>query len=206
MDHVRLRRQEPSSDSGSGVLPSQAHPWNFIARGPVSRVLSTPFPGMGDHSSRGRIAPSLQQPTRAVSVETDLAVKLRAAPIRSCSRWGLPCRLPLPEARCALTAPFQFRLAEAVATCFLLHCPLDHSSRPLAGTVISWSPDFPRRGSYPPRRGRPALWRQRLYRLLPWQSSPAYSSPRGLGSSRASRMARHSPSMIPSISSGRKRR
>ena len=29
----------------------------------------------------------------------------RAVPIRSCSRWGLPCR-PLPEARCALTAPF----------------------------------------------------------------------------------------------------
>ena len=88
---------------------------------------------------------------------------LRAAPIRSCSRWGLPCRLPLPETRCALTAPFQFRGAETFATCFLLHCPLDHSSRPLAGTVISWSPDFPRRGSYPPRRGRPTLWQRRLY-------------------------------------------
>ena len=121
-----------------------------------------PHRGIGDHSSRGRIAPSLKQPTRAVSVETDLAVKLRAAPIRSCSRWGLPCRLALPQTRCALTAPFQFHWAEALVTCFLLHCPLDHSSRPLAGTVISWSPDFPRRGSYPPRRGRPALWHRRL--------------------------------------------
>ena len=31
---------------------------------------------------------------------------IRAAPIWSCVRRGLPCRLPLPETRCALTAPF----------------------------------------------------------------------------------------------------
>src|SRR5690606_8386010 len=69
------------------------------------------------------------------------------------------------------------------ATCFLLHCPLDHSSRPLAGTVISWSPDFPRRESTPPRRGRPALWHGGLYRHSMPQSSPI-----GLGSNKASRI------------------
>jgi hypothetical protein len=30
----------------------------------------------------------------------------RAVPIRSCSRWGLPCRCRCRQARCALTAPF----------------------------------------------------------------------------------------------------
>ena len=28
------------------------------------------------------------------------------SPIWSCSAWGLPCRRPLPDPRCALTAPF----------------------------------------------------------------------------------------------------
>jgi len=28
------------------------------------------------------------------------------SPIWSCSAWGLPCQHPLPEPRCALTAPF----------------------------------------------------------------------------------------------------
>jgi hypothetical protein len=50
------------------------------ARGPVSRVLSTMSPWMGGHSSRRRIAPSLKQPTRAVSAETGLAVKAARRP------------------------------------------------------------------------------------------------------------------------------
>lgn len=36
--------------------------------------------GIGDHSSRDRIAPFLKQPTRAISVETDLAVETARRP------------------------------------------------------------------------------------------------------------------------------
>jgi hypothetical protein len=36
---------------------------------------------------------------------------------------GFAVPLPLPEARCALTAPFRPYVAEAHAVCFLLHCP-----------------------------------------------------------------------------------
>ncbi|EAT10957.1 hypothetical protein RED65_03040 [Oceanobacter sp. RED65] len=53
-----------------------------------------------DHSSRLWIAPKLKQPTRS-----QCGPHLRE-PIWSCSEWGLPCRVPLPDARCALTAPF----------------------------------------------------------------------------------------------------
>ena len=54
----------------------------------------------------------------------------------------------LPEARCALTAPFHPyppspRGALSVAVCFLWHCPWGRPRRPLAATVSSWSPDFP---------------------------------------------------------------
>src|SRR5690606_16148844 len=45
-----------------------------------------------DHSSGTPVAGRLTQPTRTAGPETDLEPKLRAIPIRSCSRWGLPCR------------------------------------------------------------------------------------------------------------------
>ena len=87
------------------------------ARGPVSRVLSHrryPKPdriGTGSHSSRPDIAVWLKQPTRAALGrhpwrETRLPDIRREAPIRSCSRWGLPCRGRYRRARCAFTAPF----------------------------------------------------------------------------------------------------
>jgi len=50
------------------------------------------------HSSWAPVTRRLQRPTRTAGLDTDLEVsracapKLRAAPIRSCSRWGLPCR------------------------------------------------------------------------------------------------------------------
>ncbi len=49
----------------------------------------------------------------------------------------------LPEARCALTAPFRPYLAEAKAVCFLWHFPSGCPGRTLSGTVPRWSPDFP---------------------------------------------------------------
>jgi hypothetical protein len=80
-----------------------------------------------------------------------------ATPIRSCSRWGLPCR-PCCQRRGALL-PHRFTLTRgpfgARAVCFLWHFPWGRPRRPLAGTVFPWSPDFP-----PPHRGggRPAVW------------------------------------------------
>ncbi len=62
---------------------------------------------------------------------------------------------PLPEARCALTAPFHpCRQAVALrsiarvdapwpAVCFLWHFPWGRPRRALPGTVFPWSPDFP---------------------------------------------------------------
>ena len=95
-------------------------------------------------------------------------------PIRSCSRWGLPCR-PCCQGRGALL-PHRFTLAlahvcpkgahESQAVCFLWHFPWGRPRRPLTGTVFPWSPDFPLlRGLAPERNsGRPAVWRRQVGR------------------------------------------
>ena len=57
---------------------------------------------MGDHSSRKRVTPSLKQPTRATGPERSPY----AAPIRSCSRWGLPCRIRYRIRGALLPHPF----------------------------------------------------------------------------------------------------
>jgi hypothetical protein len=115
-----------------------------------------------DHSSGTRLAARLTRPTRAAERECPwrprrLRVAAPAAPIRSCSRWGLPCR-PRYRGRGALL-PHRFTLARSArrsravrAVCFLWHCPWGRPRRPLAGTVFPRSPDFPppRGGSYPP--------------------------------------------------------
>ena len=58
----------------------------------------------------------------------------------------------LPGARCALTAPFHSDrpgLRRGLAVCSLWHCPWGRPRRALPGTVVSWSPDFPRAASRP---------------------------------------------------------
>ena len=65
------------------------------------------------------------------------------SPIRSCSKWGLPCRRVLPPARCALTAPFHPYLPLPAGGLFSV--ALSVGSR-LPG--VTWhsaqsSPDFP---------------------------------------------------------------
>ena len=81
-----------------------------------------------------------------------------ATPIRSCSRWGLPCR-PRHRGRGALL-PHRFTLARrrcrVRAVCFLWHFPWGRPRRPLTGTVFPWSPDFP--PPLPRGSGRPAVW------------------------------------------------
>jgi len=76
---------------------------------PVSRVL---YRSRGDgHSSGTRLAARLMQPTRAADLKADWSgLPLRAAPIRSCSRWGLPCRPCYQERGALLPHPFTLTL------------------------------------------------------------------------------------------------
>ena len=67
--------------------------------------------GRGDHSSGTSVAGRLARPTRTAGPETDpddppFGSPPNAVPIRSCSRWGLPCRRRCRRARWALTPPF----------------------------------------------------------------------------------------------------
>jgi len=97
---------------------------------------------MGDHSSRERIAPFLQQPTRAVSAEICLAAEAARRPYSVLLPVGFtvpPCVAAdaVRSYRTLSISPARGLSRKDWATCFLLHCPLDRSSRPLAGTVIS---------------------------------------------------------------------
>jgi hypothetical protein len=109
-----------------------------------------------DHSSGMRVAcaPRCDQPGRR-SGKPDPGLSALAAPIRSCSRWGLPCR-PCCQVRGALL-PHPFTLAPGGpgAVCFLWHFPWGHPRRALPGTVSPWSPDFP------PPQAPFGTWRRR---------------------------------------------
>ena len=64
-----------------------------------------------------------------------------------------------PGPRCALAAPFRPYPSEAgrIPFCGTIPDPrLRGGRRALPGTVVPWSPDFPRRSKL--HRGRPALW------------------------------------------------
>ena len=101
------------------------------------------------HSSGTTLARCLEQPTRIASLTPlpralSLSRTTRVAiPIRSCSRWGLPCR-----GRCrprGALLPHLFTLAsfEKEAVRSLWHFPWGCPRRMLSGTVCRWSPDFP---------------------------------------------------------------
>ncbi len=80
-------------------------------------------------------------------------------PIRSCSRWGLPCRDRCRPRGALLPHPFTLArgpLPAAQAVCFLWHCPWGRPRRALPGTVFPWSPDFPPPAPPKRRRKRPS--------------------------------------------------
>ena len=89
-----------------------------------------------------------------------------AAPIRSCSRWGLPRPATLPPPRCALTAPFHPYLARRalrhIGRGGLLSVALSLGSPPPAVSRhrVSVEPGLssPRRVSPLPKRGHPTVW------------------------------------------------
>jgi len=112
-----------------GSVPREGR-WPFILGAPCGAPHATNPGG----SSESRLA--------AVS-------RSHAAPIRSCSRWGLPCRPCYQERGALLPHPFTLTPRSVSgpkeAVCFLWHCPWGCPRRRLSGTVLPWSPDFPLR-------------------------------------------------------------
>jgi hypothetical protein len=111
----------------------------------------------------------------------------------------------LPGPRCALAAPFRPYPSEAgrCPFCGTFPNPLRQgfyaeaieNRRALPGTAVPWSPDFPLplgENALEERPPGPLALRDMDY----W----------GLGSNKARSLARHSPSMTPSMRLGRKRR
>ncbi len=100
-----------------------------------------------------------------------------AAPIRSCSRRGLPCRPRCRRRGALLPHPFTLaagarsRPGAGLAVCFLWHCPWGRPRRALPGAVFPWSPDFPPAG----RLGKPVSQRSsgRLTQMDPTPGRPA---------------------------------
>jgi len=84
-----------------------------------------------------------------------------AAPIRSCTRWGLPCRFRCRPRGALLPHPFSLTCPKTggMLSVALSLKPLARPRRALPGTVSPWSPDFPRLACA--SRGRPVPWRGR---------------------------------------------
>ncbi len=128
------------------------------ARRPVSRVLWRPLPGDDDHSSRTAIAGGLKQPTRAaVRKPTCEGCPSRAAPIWSCSGWGLPCRPRcrvrggLLHHRFTLTGPAYPKADKALAVFLCCTVPGLAPAGRYPAPLSPWSPDFPRGARSTPR-------------------------------------------------------
>ncbi len=156
-------------DAWNRGVPAGLGGWRQTACKPGSvRDACAPRDG---HSSGTRIAACLARPTRTTGRKRPRCRsrtrrgRRSAVPIRSCSRWGLPCRRRCRQRGALL--PHRFALARNMAdlrgrhavraVCFLWHCPWGRPRRPLAGTVLPWSPDFP--PSCRHDSDRPAVWR-----------------------------------------------
>ena len=123
---------------------------------PVSRVLCTSTSEADDHSSGAAISGHLNAtyPNVLTWKQAGPACAERDAPIRSCSRWGLPCHI-----RCRLCGgllPHLFTLPSYEEVYFLLHFPWGRPRRALPGTVFPWSPDFPPLTIFRHCKGRPS--------------------------------------------------
>jgi hypothetical protein len=124
----------------------------IYARGPVSRVLYPRLRENGDHSSRTKVALRLQRPTRATSRNRPMC-----RPYSVLHPVGFTVPSLLPVTRCALAAPFQPYPSEAGRCVFCGTFPdscRSRSRRALPGTVVPWSPDFPRQEQAPAAAAR----------------------------------------------------
>jgi hypothetical protein len=138
------------------MLPRRASPPETIVcqlackPGSVWRVAPPRRPFLCDAACAGRRATNPGGGSRS-----HLDAELPRQPCRPYSVLlpvGFAVPLTLPQARCALTAPFHPYRREASlepAVCSLWHFPWGRPRRPLAATVDPWSPDFPPPGLRP---------------------------------------------------------
>jgi len=120
------------------------------ARRSVSRVLFPPKRAMAIHLGRPSPDASRDPPGRRRG-NPPAGLRPRAVPIRSCSRWGLPCRRRCRRRGALLPHPFTLT-RQRRAVCSLWHFPWGRPRRALPGTVSPWSPDFPPPAGFPPLR------------------------------------------------------
>lgn len=125
-----------------------------VSSRPVSRVLYGPALRRNVaaiHLGPGSHRASCNQP--GWPGWSPLRLAAHAIPIRSCSRWGLPCHRRCRRRGALL--PHLFTLTvRCPAVSFLWHFPWGRPRRPLAATVSPWSPDFPRGPKAPRPPGR----------------------------------------------------
>ena len=144
------RRRSGWTDVGVAVQPA-CKPGSVRRAGEPSRVTTIPL-------GRPSPAASSDQPGRQPGNGLDRGLAVPSpcpvAPIRSCSRWGLPCRRRCRRRGALLPHPFTLTRtrdrSRRRAVCFLWRCPWGRPRRTLSGTVFPWSPDFPPRS---PRGG-----------------------------------------------------
>src|SRR5882724_3818353 len=167
-------RQLPPNGEGSGVLRRTPHFRSFKTRFLRANRKSTSLenalehqpackPGSvghrpfartirDGHSSGTTLARCLEQPTRTASLTSPCGV-IAFANCPRCRPYSvlLPVwfamPVPLPEPRCALTAPFHpycpLPLGVGGSGSISVALSLGLPRRTLSGTVCRWSPDFP---------------------------------------------------------------
>ena len=133
----------------------------------VCKPGSVPADAGDGHSSATPVAGRLVRPTRAAGAETHLPRALRprrAAPIRSCSRWGLPCRRRCRRRGALLPHPFTLtrqprRRGAGAGTGGLLSVALSLGSPP-PGVTRHRVPVEPGLSSprLAPEGGHPTVW------------------------------------------------
>jgi len=185
-------------------MPTLAEPAGEVGQRICKPGSVHPMSGIGDHSSRTAIARGLKRPTRATG---------RSKPMRRPYSVLLPVGFtmpsPLPETRCALAAPFlpypnPKGPSGGILSVALSLTPLARGRRALPGTVSPRSPDFPpvcQAHRRPPDPLAVPADRARSGRAQP--PARRCSAPLSPPVSSDRRMARVSPSMTPSIFSGR---
>ena len=159
---TRFRHANRKSSSLENALEHQpACKPGSVGHRPLARTIRD------GHSSGTMFAHCLEQPTRTASLTSPCGV-IACANIPRCHPYSvlLPVwfamPFPLPDPRCALTAPFHPYPPSQLALLWravrsLWHCPWGHPRRTLSGTVCRWSPDFPLPQPFDhSRSGRPA--------------------------------------------------
>ena len=141
---------------------------------------------MDDHSSANRVATAVKLPTRTPGLKFPVVVSAARRHMADLTTWGpysallrvgLAIPFLLPEPWWALTPPFHHhhgcvQLApDTMADSSLWRFPWGCPRRALPGTLLSWSPDFPRvspRSSSHPRESGDRRKRGLVQGLSSW--------------------------------------